>query len=235
MFNLGNLASSDFNLLGAISEDELLGALDRATVSERKQFVKRIQNIQKQATNGSAPNNSRGEFEKRLNMLPAEIQAGLAKKTLQAVDAAYYVVKEISNNRVVKMFKDDDNKVVGLSNISSGKLEKGNIMLLNGIVLIVGTAEAAGDAKSVNFDVLTSVVRNGEFEFKANGTTLIPLTSCEVFDTYGTTKRRGLFMLDNPKIIYDQQPIELNIEWEANAPANTFLKVILLETSVTKY
>jgi hypothetical protein len=41
-------------------------------------------------------------------------------------------------------------------------------------------------------------------------------------------------ILDNPKIIRDQQSIELNLEWAANAPENTFLKVILRGTAVIK-
>jgi hypothetical protein len=43
-----------------------------------------------------------------------------------------------------------------------------------------------------------------------------------------------LFVLDNPKIIRDQQSIEFNLEWAANAPANSFLKVILRGTAVIK-
>lgn len=236
MYNLGQIATSEYSLLGAISEDELMGALERATIGERKQFVRRIQNNTKAATNTSAPSNSRGEFEKRLHWLPKEIQAGLANKTLQAVDATFYNVKAVGGNRVIKMFRDDDNKIVGLSNISSAKLEKGNIMLLAGIILISGNAgEGNDDGRGVNYDVLPSIIRNGEFELKANGTTLIPPTSCEVFDTTGTNRRRGLFMLDNPKIINDQQPIELNIEWGVNAADRTFIKVMLIGTSVTKY
>jgi hypothetical protein len=235
MYNLGQIATSDYSLLGAISEDELMGALERATMAERKQFVRRIQTTQKAVATATAPNNSRGEFEKRLHMLPADIRQGLANKTLQAVDATFYIVKPVGGNRVVKMLKDDDNKVVGISNISSAKLEKGNIMLLAGIILIGGVGEGADDGKGVNYDVLTSIIRNGEFELKANGTTIIPPTSCEVFDTTGTNRRRGLFMLDNPKIINDQQPIEMNIEWGVNAPERTFLKVMLIGTSVTKY
>jgi hypothetical protein len=43
-----------------------------------------------------------------------------------------------------------------------------------------------------------------------------------------------MFVLDNPKIIRDQQSIELNIEWSANAPQNTYLKAILRGTAVIK-
>jgi len=236
MITLGQIANSDYNLLGAISEDELVGAIERAPLAEKKQFVRRVQQQQKTAVAAPAgQTNSRGEFERRLHWLPKEIQQGLANKTLQAVDAAYYVTKNISTNKIIKMLKDDDNKIVGQCNISSAKLEKGNIMLLSGIILLVGVPPVGGKVEQVNFDTLPDYIRNGEFEFKANGTTLIPSTSCDVFNTVNMTTRKGLFVMDNPKVILDQQAMELNIEWGANAPADTYMKAILIGTSVTKY
>jgi hypothetical protein len=87
---------------------------------------------QSRAVSTATGSRSRAEFEKRISLLPKEIQQGLASQSLQAVDTAYYVVKTISGSKVIKMFKDDDNKVVGTSNISSGKLEKGNYFLSAG-------------------------------------------------------------------------------------------------------
>ena len=228
--SLGEITNSEFDLMGAISDEELLGALERATPQERKNFVRKVKQPKVIPTGRM---DSRGEFEKRINLLPKDIQQGLASKTLQAVDVAYYVTKSVAWNKVVKMLKDDDNKVVGFTNISSAKLEKGNVMLLNGIILL--GASNCGNGAEANYDVLPDYIRNGEFEFKANGTTLIPLTSCEVFNTAGSTRQKGLFKLDNPKIIYDQQSMELNIEWGKTAVDNQFLKAILVGTAVTKY
>jgi hypothetical protein len=168
-------------------------------------------------------------------MLPKEIQMGLANKNLQVVDAAYYVTKNVASSKIAKMLKDDDNKDIAQSNLSSAKLEKGNLLLLSGIILLAGVAEAGKTVADVNFDIVPAFIRNGEFQFKANGTTLITSTSCEVFNTTNMTIRKGLFRLDNPKMIHDQQAMEFNIEWGSNAPENTFLKAILIGTSVTKY
>ncbi|WP_296682136.1 hypothetical protein [Flavobacterium sp.] len=192
-----------------------------------------MQNQTRVATNATG-SRSRAEFEKRISMLPKEIQVGLANQSLQAVDTAYYVVKTISGSKVIKMFKDDDNKVVGSSNISSGKLEKGNYFLLYGLQLLGGVGDNNDSPGSVNYDVVPDYMRNGEFEFKANGTVLVPNTSCEVFQTTGKDTFKGLWILDNPKIIRDQQSIELNIEWSANAPQNSYLKAILRGTAVIK-
>jgi len=233
MFTLGQIINSEFELMGIMTDEELLGALEKAPQAERKAFLKRLKQPKAAAAAPAAGSNSRGEFEKRLHLLPKEIQAGLANKTLQAVDVAYYVTKDVSNNKVVKMLKDDDNKVVGVSNISSAKLEKGNVMLLSGIILL--GANDSATVESASFGILPQYLRNGEFEFKANGTTLIPSTSCEVFNTTGTDRQEGYYKLDNAKIIFDQQAMELNIEWGQNAVAAQFIKAILVGTAVTKY
>ena len=79
MITLGQIANSDYNLLGAISEDELVGAIERAPLAEKKQFVRRVQTQQRTAVAAPAgQTNSRGEFERRLHWLPKEIQQGLA-------------------------------------------------------------------------------------------------------------------------------------------------------------
>jgi hypothetical protein len=233
MLTLGEIERSEYNLLGAMSEDEFLNALDFAGPGEKKRLFRRMQQNSRSAA-GITGKGSRAEFEKRLNLLPQDIQKGLASQTLQAVDTAYYVVKSVAGSKVIKMFKDDDNKVVGTANISSGKLEKGNYFLLHAIQLLGGAAEPGEDVGSVNFNMIPDYVRNGEFEFKANGTVLIPNTSCEVFNTEGKDTFKGLLILDNPKIIRDQQGIEFNIEWATNAPANVFLKAILRGTAVIK-
>jgi hypothetical protein len=233
MISLGQIESSEYNLLGAMNENEFLQALDMAGPNEKKRMFRRMQQ-QSRSVSAITGKGSRAEFEKRLNLLPGDIQQGLANQTLQAVDTAYYVVRSIAGSKVVKMLKDDDNKVVGTSNISSAKLEKGNHFLLHGIQLLGGTAEANETMGSVNFVMIPDYVRNGNFEFKANGTVLIPNTYCEVFNTEGKDSFQGLLILDNPKMIRDQQPIEFNIEWADNAPANTYLKVILRGTAVIK-
>jgi hypothetical protein len=208
-------------------------AMDAASPTAKQTFARSIRQFAKTRSAG-ASRGSRGELEKRLHMLPKEIQEGLARQTLQAVDAAYYVVKDISGSKVQKLLKDDDNKVVGISNISSAKLEKGNYFLLNALSLLAGTAGVGESVFDVNFTVLPDYLRNGEFEFIANGTTLLQNASCELFNTNGQDVPVGQYELDNPKLIKDQQTIEFNLEWGANAPANTFVKAIMRGTIIIK-
>lgn len=231
--NLGEITQSEFQLLGAISDEELLMALEGASPQAKRNFSKAIRSFAKQR-NQAPSRGSRGELEKRLHMLPKETQEGLARQTLQAVDAAFYVVKDISGSKVQKLLKDDDNKVVGLSNISSAKLEKGHLFLLNGLTLLAGTAGEGEKASDVNFTVIPDYLRNGEFEFIANGTTLMQNASNELFNTTGQTIPVGHYRLDNPKLIKDQQTIEFNLEWGSNAPASTYVKAILRGTVIIK-
>lgn len=177
---------------------------------------------------------SRAQFERRVNQLPDETRVRLAKGELQAADAAFYVVKSVAGSRSQKMLRDDDNKVVGISNLSSGKLEKGSYFLLDGITLLAGTAGDGETAHDVNFNVLPDFIRNGQFELTANNTTIIDGASLELFNTAGQDVAVGHYTLDNPKMIDEQKAIELNLEWGADAPAGTFIKAILRGSVVTK-
>ncbi|MBU1718938.1 MAG: hypothetical protein KKA07_07660 [Bacteroidetes bacterium] len=179
---------------------------------------------------------SRDDFQRRFKQLPADTRKGLLNKQKQLVDTALYVVKDISDSKIIKMLQDDDNKQVGRSNISGGKLEKGNFFTLKGIQLLYGVAGEGEDFKEVNYGILPDFIRNGEFEFTANGAILIPSMSCEVFNTSGMTRhRQGYFELVNPKMIETQQPMAFEVEWATNAPERTWMKLVLVGTSVAKY
>jgi hypothetical protein len=213
-------------------QEELLGRIWR-NPRRRKRLIRHVFNNTKRVIGGKTT--SREDFERRFKQLPKAMRQGLLKKQKQLVDTTLYVVKDISGSKIVKMFQDDDNKVVSMSNISGGKLEKGNFMTLKGIQLLYGVAPEGQDYKNVNFGVLPDFIRNGEYEFTANGSILIPSRSLEVFDTTGMQNRRGYNELVNPKMLETQQPLEFEAEWGSHAPDRAYLKIILHGTSVAKY
>ena len=218
--------------LDAIDEqEELLGRIMRNPKARRK-LVKKVFSPKPVVTTGSA--SSRDDFQKRFKQLPVDTRKQLLNKQKQLVDTALYIVKEVSNNKIVKILQDDDNKVIAKSNISGGKLEKGNFFTIKGIQLLYGVAGDTEDYKHVNFGILPDFIRNGEFEFVANGSILIPSMSMEVFNTVGMNIRMGYFELVNPKMIETQQPMDLEMEWGENAPAKAFVKAVLYGTSVAK-
>ena len=88
MITLGQIESSEYNLLGGVSEDDFLEALEVSKPADKKRLIRKIQTQTKQVAVASS-SRSRAEFEKRIHMLPKETQAGLAAQNLQAVDTAY--------------------------------------------------------------------------------------------------------------------------------------------------
>lgn len=213
-------------------QEELLGRLWRNPRSRRR-LVRKVFRRPKAVASGKTT--SRDDFQRRFKQLPKTTRQGLLKKQKQLVDTTLYIVKDISGSKIVKMFQDDDNKVVSMSNVSGGKLEKGNFMTLKGIQLLYGVAADGEDYKNVNFGVIPDFIRNGEYEFTANGSILIPSRSLEVFDTTGMQVRRGYNELVNPKMLETQQPLEFEAEWAAHAPVRAYLKIIMHGTSVAKY
>mgnify|MGYP001259541043 CR=1 FL=1 len=73
MFTLGEIEQSEHNLLGAISEDDFLEALDTAPPQAKKKFFKKMQ-MQSRVQTTATSSRSRAEFEKRIHLLPTEIQ-----------------------------------------------------------------------------------------------------------------------------------------------------------------
>ncbi len=213
-------------------QEELLGRFWR-NPRRRRRMVRHFFSRKPQIIGGRT--NSRDDFQRRFKQLPSATRKSLLDRKKQLVDTALYVVKEVSTNKIVKMLQDDDNKVIAKSNISGGKLEKGNFFTLKGIQLLYGVAGDDESFKDVNFGILPDYIRNGEFEFVANGSILIPSMSLEVFNTNGMNKRSGYFELANPKMIETQQPMDFELEWGANAPARAYIKAVLYGTSVAKY
>jgi hypothetical protein len=155
---------------------------------------------------------------------------------LQASDGVLYAIKSVQGAKSVKMFRDDDNKVTGLCNISSGKLEKGNFFLMNEIILLSGLASSTtSDGTTATFHVVDSAIRNGELELRVNGSSVLSALSTEVFNTTGNRSgHTGLYKLDNPKLIGEQQAIEVNLEWANPAPERMWIKVLLKGTIIMK-
>ena len=254
-----NLFESDLSIDGLagvmeiMSDDELLGAIRRNPKAFRR-FVKQVRTAP-----STGQRTSRDELQKRLNQLHPEIQKRLAQGKDQSVDTHLSFVRSISGAKSVEMLKDSDTKEVGVCMLNGGKLEKGEPFTLTSIMLMEGigggTNEDAATIAPINFGQLSSAVRNGQFEFIANGKTLIPDMSNEVFVhsfeknvieddvapdyAYGYAisggRRFGLYILDNPKMIETQVSMELNVKWGIAAANNSFLKAVLIGSRIYKH
>jgi hypothetical protein len=227
---LGQLSAIDeYNNAGALfgldgpEGDALLGALRRMNPIQRQVTVNKI------SSPGGRSRGSRAEMEKHFNELPDYIKNGLKDGTLRLADTMVYSIKPVSS-RTIKMWETQDDREVGLRNISNAKLPKNQALLVSGITLLVGTAADATKDKVVAADFKGienfPAIANGEFNLKANKKQLIPETSISVFKTMNFHfVPIGYYKLSNPRLITDDILIEVTIELGSmeGIPANTYI------------
>lgn len=211
------IENSEFNNIGALLgidgndvSQELLGAL-RALPPIRRQMA-----INKLTTPTMGSRGSRAEMEKHFRELPAHIRNELAKGNLRLADALIYSIKPVTS-KTIKMFETQDDKEIGLRNISNAKLPKNQALLVSGIVLLAGvSADNSKDAiMATAYGKLEDfpAIANGESNLKANKKIIMPETSNNFFKTTGlTTVPVGYYKLSNPRLIHDDIQIEYTVE-----------------------
>ena len=211
------IEKSEFNNVGALLgidgndiNNELLGAL-RALPPIRRQMA-----INKLTAPMGSSRGSRAEMEKHFRELPEHIRAELAKGNLRLADALIYSIKPVTS-KTIKMFETQDDKEIGLRNISNAKLPKNQALLVSGIVLLAGVSvDATKDSiMATAYSKLEDypAIANGESNLKANKKIIMPETSNNFFKTAGiTTIPVGYYKLANPRLIHDDIQIEFTVE-----------------------
>lgn len=212
-------------LLGidGLDGDELLGALRRMNP------IKRAKTINKLAQPPAASKGSRAEMEKMFGELPASIKGALVKGDLRLADTMIYSIKPVSS-KTIKLFETQDDKEIGLRNVSNAKLPKNQALLVSGIVLLAGVSADGTKDKVVatNFQALEGypAIVNGEFNLKSNKKQIVPETSCGVFKTSNYhLVPVGYYKLANPRLIMDDVLMEMTIELGSmeGVAANTYV------------
>ncbi len=196
--------------LEGLENEELLGALKRMNP------VKRQKTINKLTAPPPPSKGSRAEMEKHFAELPPHIRTALAKGELRLADTIIYSIKPVTS-KTVKLFETQDDKEIGLRNISNAKLPKNQAMLVSGIIILAGVSGDATKDKimATSFDKLETfpAIANGEFSLKANKKQIVPETSNNVFKTSNINMvPLGYYKLANPRLIQDDILIELTIE-----------------------
>ena len=216
-----------------IDDNELLGALRRMNP------IKRQRTVNKLANTGAPSKGSRAEMEKFFGELPPHIKEALAKGELRLADSTIYSIKPVTS-KTIKMFETQDDKEIGLRNISNAKLPKNQALLVSGIFLLAGTSADATKEKIIaaeykgleNFNAIA----NGEISLKANKKQILPETSNIVFKTAANhLVPVGYYKLANPRLIIDDILIEMTVELgsQDGIPANTYIYVGLHGTITT--
>jgi len=207
-------------------------------VGVRKGFQKGKTSTQT-ATSITGAITSKGWFELKKAELPADVQQGLANKTLQVVDSNIYGVKPIVDKQVIDLLTSSDDKSVGKSNINGAKLDIGEHFLVTAICLDFGQFDvAAGEtAADALFGAdFPAKIRNGEFELKIGAETLLPENlSCEVFANETITSEKfHVFKMENPKWIRPQMEIKPRLTMTKSGEAGEAVKLTLMGCRVHK-
>ncbi len=207
---------NEYNNSGALlgldgaDHEELLGALKRMNP------IQRMKVMQKLAGGVPASRGSRAEMEKHFNELPAHIKAGLLSNDLRLADTIIYS-RKIVNSKTVKLFETQDVKEIGIRNISNGKLPKNQALLVSGIFLLAGVAQANTPDKiiSAKYDKLEDfpTIANGEFTLKANKKIIMTDVDNAIFKTSNNHNIPvGYYKLANPRVIHDDILLEATVE-----------------------
>ncbi|MFB6453797.1 hypothetical protein ACE38W_00895 [Chitinophaga sp. Hz27] len=240
MLGLDGLAAiEEYNNQGALlgldgpEGDEIIGELRRMNPLKRQRTINKLSNT------GAPSKGSRAEMEKFFAELPASIKEALVKGDLRLADTCIYSIKPV-NSKTIKMWETQDDKEVGLRNISNAKLPKNQALLVSGVILLAGTAADSTKDKIIaaeykgleNFPALL----NGEFNLKYNKKQIVPETSNYVFRTQNYNYvPLGYYKLSNPRLIVDDVLIELTIDLGSTdgVPANTYIYAGLHGTITT--
>ncbi len=174
----------------------------------------------------------RKHFLERIHKLPRTTQQALRSGRAQISDAPYYATAAIRGTRT-EMIKLSQAEELGITNIDNGKLGKDRHLTLSGIrVLYDATAIDGGFTHP-----FPPALLNGEWELEINGKKVFEKQPMRRFDDghygYNITKPFGMYMLNNPKTIEPQTPIEFNINLPSEVPG--FLKIFFEGTSVYGY
>jgi len=212
--------------------DELLGALRRMNPIQRMKTIGKM-------TNSPNSKGSRAEMEKHFAELPPHIKECLVKGELRLADTVIYSIKPV-NSKTIKLFETQDDKEIGLRNLSNAKLPKNQALLVSGIYILAGTSADASKDKVVatNYKGIEDypALANGEFSLKSNKKQIVPETGNSVFKTTNyRSVPQGYYKLANPRLIHDDVLIEMTIELGSvdGIPANTYVYVGLHGTITT--
>ena len=230
------LMNSEYNNVGELFG---IGELERATHGMTP--VKKAMFIRKIAGQVHGSRRSRAEMEKFFKQVPKHVKRELLKGGVRLTDYTIYSTKLITS-KTVKMFEPQDDKEVGVRNISNAKLPKNMVFLVSGIYLLTGASKDLKDAeanKAVNFKSVNTIpaIANGEFSLKANRKQIIPENqSIRRFITDNDmTVPLGYYKLDNPRLIRDEELIEFTLELGTlfEIPKEQFIYVGLDGTGTT--
>lgn len=166
---------------------------------------------------GPGDKGSRADFRKFADELPSHVVGELKRGKLRLTDYSLFSIKQITS-KTTKMFETQDVRETGLRNVSAAKLQKNQVFLVHSITVLAGvpTDLSPDKIKAIDFKTISLLpaLANGEISLKANKTTIIAenMTMKRFVVENNHNVEVGTFKLDNPRLIKDDELIELVIE-----------------------
>lgn len=174
----------------------------------------------------------RKQFLERVHLLPKEIQTALMKSKAQISDAPYYSTGEIRGTRA-EVIKLSNSEEIGITNIDNGKLNKDRHFILSAIRLMYDATSPLGHFL---YSFPTQLL-NAEWELELNNKKVFEKMPIRKFHDgffgFDVHKPFGMYVLNNPKVISPQTPIEFNVDLPSELQGH--LKVFLEGTTVYNF
>lgn len=174
----------------------------------------------------------RKQFIERVNQLPKTIQNDLKTEKAMVQDSPFYATAQIHGTRT-ELIKLSTPEQLGITNIDNGKLGKDQYLTVSGIKLQYDRSSINGSFT----DQFPIELINGEWELVLNRKKVFSHQQIRSFDDgyfgYDTNKAKGLYLLNHPKLIHPQTPIEFNINTAGEVQG--FVRVSFEGTVVSTY
>ncbi|MBO7477532.1 MAG: hypothetical protein J6U04_06315 [Salinivirgaceae bacterium] len=170
---------------------------------------------------------AKSEFEARLGSINQTVANGVMSGQIQSVDFALYVVRSLEDQSTVDLFKSGDAEEVGMTNINKRQLDANTYMLITHIQLLAANVESNSaltdeQLKKAEYNEISNLIANGEFELLSNSTVLIPRVSCEVFrKPAGNGNVAGDWVLECPKMLVPLTNIDAKLRIPASSKFST--------------
>jgi hypothetical protein len=198
--------------------------------SPRAELIARIDSARAALTAGSTVGQ-----DPEILQLAARLDAG----NQRIADTTFYATRDVSNQTNFRFFQPQDTKDRGITNVANAQLDKNQTFLVHSIVILSATSTSAINGSretlaALNFGgVKVPGLVSGELTFRYHGKDVLDQLPMQRFITTDDKRNQiGELVLDNPILIRENDPFEINIETGVPLPDKTALRLILVGTGV---
>ena len=211
--------------------DDTQRVLEAAVAKMGGDAKKIVENAKKDSGSGKY----RLQMLERIGDLPKDIVSALLNKRKQLNDQVLFEVAQITG-KTVRVIKTDGGKAVGVRNLSNGKHD--NYFLCSAVRLMYGNGPT-DYAVTYSGETYPAELENGNITIKTNDKAILNELQIAHIKTYSSDKderRAGFYELQNPKWIYPNTEIKINIEMpQFSIPGAAWVKVMLIGTEIIDF